>query len=673
MAANKIIVKFKPEGHEDLIRAIKRLSTTQKKLTDSVKKVDSASNKAANSAGILGTRNQRLADENNKLANSFATVRSKMLLFNFAMSLGIRQVSQMAEQAAILEGMETAFGTLSGGVENATIAIDKLRGATNNTMSDFGLFQQANNAMILGVSRNSDEMAEMFDIAQRLGRALGRDTRSSVESLITGIGRQSRLMLDNIGLIVDAEKAYKVLAKSLNKNVSNLTDSERKQAFLNATMKSAREKVAEFGVETEASIDKINQLGASFENLSARIGDSATAFTPLVETMTSFLNSITSERIQRFSEAMGLLMNIAKGLAVVVAAALVPLMFGLGGVLGTVSATLGALMSTTTGTIAVVGSLAYGAIFLKDSFIDLKDAAMDYLFPAKELTEEQKRINEEFAMGADTLADLATGSSLEELSIDLERYGESLEVINNQQHRMAEERNIIDEMFANTKEGRIEAIDSMIDSINMIQEEIGVTEKLGIILQDLIDKKKELTKEDKKSVDIKRTEMQVIAESAVMSAKANASIAASAIQAASDEIKAKLAVAVANLMEDYIGKFGFLGLPLAAAAGTVVGSLFEKGVGAITGSFEDGGLVGGRRHSEGGTIIEAERGEFVMSRNAVDAIGVESLNRMNQGMSGGGAITVNVSGNVMTDDFVENELAEKVSTAIRRGISFGMS
>ena len=43
--------------------------------------------------------------------------------------------------------------------------------------------------MILGVSNNSDEMAEMFDIAQRLGRALGQDTAMSVESLITGIGR----------------------------------------------------------------------------------------------------------------------------------------------------------------------------------------------------------------------------------------------------------------------------------------------------------------------------------------------------------------------------------------------------------------------------------------------------------------------------------------------------
>ena len=69
--------------------------------------------------------------------------------------------------------------------------------------------------MILGVTKNTDEMAEMFDIAQRLGRALGVDAAHSVESLITGIGRQSRLMLDNIGIIVDSEKAYESYANSL--------------------------------------------------------------------------------------------------------------------------------------------------------------------------------------------------------------------------------------------------------------------------------------------------------------------------------------------------------------------------------------------------------------------------------------------------------------------------
>tara|TARA_Y100001938_G_scaffold121181_1_gene168566 strand:+ start:2774 stop:4558 length:1785 start_codon:yes stop_codon:yes gene_type:complete len=93
----------------------------------------------------------------------------------------------------------------------------------------------------------------------------------------------------------------------------------------------------------------------------------------------------------------------------------------------------------------------------------------------------------------------------------------------------------------------------------------------------------------------------------------------------------------------------------------------EKGIG----KFESGGLIGGRRHSQGGTIIEAEQGEFVMSRSAVEAVGIENMNRINQG--GGAGITVNVSGNVMTQDFVENDLAEAIKEAARKGADFGIS
>ena len=60
-----------------------------------------------------------------------------------------------------------------------------------------------------------------------------------------------------------------------------------------------------------------------------------------------------------------------------------------------------------------------------------------------------------------------------------------------------------------------------------------------------------------------------------------------------------------------------------------------------------------------------------MSRNAVSRIGLANLNRMNAG--GGGAVTVNVSGNVLTQDFVENELAEGIRRAIGRGKDFGIS
>ena len=88
--------------------------------------------------------------------------------------------------------------------------------------------------------------------------------------------------------------------------------------------------------------------------------------------------------------------------------------------------------------------------------------------------------------------------------------------------------------------------------------------------------------------------------------------------------------------------------------------------------FARGGMIGGRRHSQGGTMIEAEQGEFVMSRDAVESVGIENLNRMNEG-GGGSAVTVNVSGNVMSQDFVEGELAEQIKEAVRRGADFGIS
>ena len=87
--------------------------------------------------------------------------------------------------------------------------------------------------------------------------------------------------------------------------------------------------------------------------------------------------------------------------------------------------------------------------------------------------------------------------------------------------------------------------------------------------------------------------------------------------------------------------------------------------------YEYGGLVGGRRHSQGGTMIEAERGEFVMSRGAVNAIGVETMNRINQG-GGAGNINISFNGNILSKDFIEEEAIPQIKEAIRRGADIGV-
>ena len=84
-------------------------------------------------------------------------------------------------------------------------------------------------------------------------------------------------------------------------------------------------------------------------------------------------------------------------------------------------------------------------------------------------------------------------------------------------------------------------------------------------------------------------------------------------------------------------------------------------------AFEQGGLVGGRRHSQGGTIIEAEKGEFVMSRNAVQSIGIEALNQMNMNGMTGSSVNVTIQGGVVDESYVSNELIPAINKATSLG------
>ncbi len=84
-----------------------------------------------------------------------------------------------------------------------------------------------------------------------------------------------------------------------------------------------------------------------------------------------------------------------------------------------------------------------------------------------------------------------------------------------------------------------------------------------------------------------------------------------------------------------LGKIPIIGAVLGLAAAGTVAALGAKYVAKA----EKGGMIGGNRHSQGGTIIEAEQGEFIMSRQGVQNVGVGNLYAMNKGggISGGKA------------------------------------
>jgi|LUMV01.1.fsa_nt_gb hypothetical protein len=197
---------------------------------------------------------------------------------------------KVIDLSATSDVVTRSFNNLAKSSNFSSQAFQKFQKATDGTVSSIELMTQANNAMLLGITDSEDQMAEMFDIAQRLASALGKDTAFGVESLVTGLGRQSKLMLDNLGIMVDVTKANEDFANSLGKTVGQLTDQEKKQAFVNATLDSARELVSDLGEEQLTTNDSIAILSASFDNLGIAIGN---RLSPLVRFLASDFIKLT--------------------------------------------------------------------------------------------------------------------------------------------------------------------------------------------------------------------------------------------------------------------------------------------------------------------------------------------------------------------------------------------
>jgi len=102
----------------------------------------------------------------------------------------------------------------------------------------------------------------------------------------------------------------------------------------------------------------------------------------------------------------------------------------------------------------------------------------------------------------------------------------------------------------------------------------------------------------------------------------------------------------------------FLAKSFGVGVGHTGGAVTKGGVQAFAG----GGVVRGRDN----VPILAQAGEFIIRREAAQSIGLDSLRQMNE--SGQPAsVVVNISGGVVQDDYVRNELIPALNTALTSG------
>ncbi|MFH0903181.1 MAG: hypothetical protein V2A73_21340 [Pseudomonadota bacterium] len=207
------------------------------------------------------------------------------------------------DMASEIEAISNGFASLTKGMGGSQLVLEALRRGTRGTVSDFRLMQIANKSMLLGVGQNAEEFEKIATMARRLGRAVGRDATEAFEDLTMGIGRESRLILDNLGIIVDAGEAYELYAAQLGMTVDALTDMQKRTAFVNATFLATEKMGARLGKDVWTLADAWGALSASLTNFRNEVLKS---LIPLiqkaVEDLTAYIKENKKEIIAYFAD-----------------------------------------------------------------------------------------------------------------------------------------------------------------------------------------------------------------------------------------------------------------------------------------------------------------------------------------------------------------------------------
>lgn len=134
-----------------------------------------------------------------------------------------------------VNGLMRSFEALKNGVD---VTLEDLREATQHTVSNATLLEQANLALMLGLP--TDDLANLFECAFQLGLAVGITPQRAIEALCKGVGRRSRLILDNIGITFKPTDAYNWFKSE--KHADTLTTDQKTEAWQKYALHLIREK-----------------------------------------------------------------------------------------------------------------------------------------------------------------------------------------------------------------------------------------------------------------------------------------------------------------------------------------------------------------------------------------------------------------------------------------------
>ena len=187
------------------------------------------------------------------------------MLAGLATEMGdmVKQGIELAKQG---EGIRIAFQRLGRGD-----ILDGLRKATHGTVTDLELMKAA--VKFNDFKLPLEELGTMLAFAQQKAKDTGQSVDYMVDSIVTGLGRKSLMILDNLGLSAAQIKDKMAETGDMTKAVGAII----------------REEMAKAGDYVETAADRATQANVNLQNKMEELGRK---FAPLEEASNNFWTSM---------------------------------------------------------------------------------------------------------------------------------------------------------------------------------------------------------------------------------------------------------------------------------------------------------------------------------------------------------------------------------------------
>lgn len=227
----------------------------------------------------------RLGDKMSGAIQVFAgnmMTKATMAVADFGNEM-MEAVQQSVELAKSAEGIRAAYDRLG----NAHL-MAQLKEETHGTVSELQLMKAAVrfNDFKLPLS----ELGTMLAFAQQKAKDTGQSVDYMVDSIVTGLGRKSKLILDNLG----------ISAADIDEHMKKTGD------MTLAVGEIIREQMGKAGDYIETAADRAAKANADLEDAMLRLGDT---FKPLTDSASSMWNSIKIGAIDLLNNAVKPLIN----------------------------------------------------------------------------------------------------------------------------------------------------------------------------------------------------------------------------------------------------------------------------------------------------------------------------------------------------------------------------